>query len=253
MASLRAVQGEYSRAGALGHGRYPVDLDAKSAAEYDHRVKAWLAVADRTISDTQIPWTKESANEIRSLLAAELVRDSDELIDTMRQVLGSQAESVRTGELEKSKDLARSYVEQELEIKVLKQDRTRIPVTDQLQAPRYAAVQTAWKKALSFHKSSPADDNNACKEAVSAVEQLARIVVNDQAATLGEALTSIRASGRLQPPLLRCMEDLWGWASSTPGVRHGSATTSNVDAGVATYVLKCAEAAIGLLLSLDAA
>ncbi len=253
MAELRTVQTQYSARGALGHGRYPIDLDLKCAAEYDHRVRRWLAIADRIMAETETACTAESASEIRGLLAAELVRDSDEIIEMLRQVLGSQSQSARIGELERSKDLARAHVEQELEIKVLRQDRTRIPVGQQLQAPRYAAILTAWKKSVSFHENSPADESNACKEAVSAVEQLARIVVDDQSATLGGAITSLRASGRLQPPLLRCFEDLWGWASSTPGVRHGSAQTSNVDAPTAAYVLKCSEAALGLLLSIDAA
>ena len=71
-------------------------------------------------------------------------------------------------------------------------------------------------------------------------------------ATLGDAIKNLRGSGRIQAPLLRGIEEIWGWASGTPGVRHGSAPALTVDASTARYIVAQSEAAIALLLSTDA-
>ncbi len=99
----------------------------------------------------------------------------------------------------------------------------------------------------------PPDYANAAKEAVSSVEAVAQIIVRNPSATLGDAVKHLRTSGRLEPPLLEGLEELWGFTSESPGVRHGSPSPTTIDVARAQYVLDSSAAAIRLLLSLDEA
>jgi hypothetical protein len=69
---------------------------------------------------------------------------------------------------------------------------------------------------------------------VGAIEQLARIVTASPKAKLGECITTLRKTGRVQPPLLRSIEELWGWTSGEPGVPHGAGAIMPAEA---LYVL----------------
>jgi hypothetical protein len=89
------------------------------------------------------------------------------------------------------------------------------------------------------------------KEAVGAVEALARIATSKPKATLGEAIKTLRSDGKIEPPLLKGIEELWGWASEEPGVRH-SVLEGPLQIADARYCFKLAEAALGLLLAVDA-
>jgi hypothetical protein len=95
---------------------------------------------------------------------------------------------------------------------------------------------------------TPADPTNAAKETVSAVEQLARIVTGAPKGSLGDCLKALQAANRVQRPLLKGVEELWGWTSGEPGVRHGAGTITPAEA---QYILTIAEAALLLLLSVD--
>lgn len=123
----------------------------------------------------------------------------------------------------------------------------------ELRAPRYEAVLGHWERAHSFLNGPSADLPNAVKEAVSSVEALAQVIARRPTATLGECIKDLRASKRLQPPLLRGIEELWGFANASPGVRHGSAATPTLSSAEATYVFDQTAGALRLLLSLDRA
>jgi hypothetical protein len=123
----------------------------------------------------------------------------------------------------------------------------------QLQSPRYAAVLGHWRKAQAFLTPHALDLPNAVKEAVSSVEALGQIVTASSGATLGDCVKLLRRAGLVSPPLLKGMEELWGFASESPGVRHGSPKDPTLARAEADYVLDQAQAALKLLLSLDRA
>ncbi len=123
----------------------------------------------------------------------------------------------------------------------------------QLQSPRYAAVLGHWRKAQAFLAPQALDLPNAVKEAVSAVEALGQIVTGSSGATLGDCVKQLRKSGQLSAPLLKGMEELWGFASESPGVRHGSLKDPTLERAEADYALDQAQAALRLLLSIDRA
>ncbi len=250
--ALAQVTSEFTQRGASGHGRYPVMLDREVAREYEWRADKWFSIVRKVVSDAGLTWTPDRARDLRHLLETELLTDWDELVERLRQ-RPSRGAPARMDELDNAKDRALGRISQQLELLVFAQDRSRIPISERLSAPRYAPVLLAWKKARDFLDRPTPDYNNAAKEAVGAVEQLARIVTNEQNATLGEAIKKLRSSSRIHTALLKGIEELWAWASDTPGVRHGSAAPVQVDANLARYVVAQADAAIGFLLGIDAA
>jgi hypothetical protein len=247
-AALREVLDKYTIAHALGHGRLPVEQERVCAAEYEERARLWLGIVRRVFAETDEPWTPEAAERVTALLADELAADWNGLLDAYREKLAGQTPPHRSGALDTAKDRAAAHLRQELALSVRAQDRTRIPVTEQLRAPRYAAVHDGWVKAHDLLRGSPSDPSNAAKEAVGAVEQLARLVTASPKAKLGDCIKALQKAGRIRRPLLKGIEELWGWASGQPGVRHGS---GGITPAEAQYVLTMAEAALRLLLSVD--
>jgi len=249
--ALARVTHEFTASGGLGHGRYAVVLDREVAGEYEVRAEKWMSITRQAVSEAELTWTSERVRDINNLLSTELLVDWEELIGLLRQKV-SHGMQARIDEIEKAKNRIDAQFSHELELLLYAQDRTKIPIEELLVAPRYAPVLFALKKARILLDSIEPDYANAGKEAVAAVEQLARITVGKPTVTLGEAIKDLRNSSRIQAPLLKGIEEIWIWASSTPGVRHGSGAPADVDVATARYVVAQAEAAIGLLLAHDA-
>jgi hypothetical protein len=234
----------------FGHGHRPVTIDRELATQYESRAKEWLAIATRALASAGFAWTDERANDVRHLLDTELVLDWEELVQVARQRAGPKGEA-RIIELEAAKDRVAGEIANELHLRVIAQDRSRIPVEELLRAPRYAAVSAALSKSKSNFAASPPDLDNAVKEAIGSVEQLARVVTGKPSATLGDSIKELRSSGQVAAPLLKGIEEIWGWSSATPGVRHGGSSGA-ADSTTAQYVASLAHAALALLLHADA-
>lgn len=234
----------------LGHSYLPIAVDQEAAREYDSRAKQWIALVTRAVTGAGFTWTSDRAIEVGHLLRTELLVDWEELIGLIRSKTKARGDG-RMQELDAANDRVQAEFPHELDLLVLAQDRSRVPIDEQLAAPRYAAVCLAWKKATDLLNASQPDFPNAAKDAVAAVEQLARVVTAMPSATLGDAIKVLRGSGRIQAPLLKGIEEIWGWASDTPSVRHGASATLVVDGTAARYIAAQSEAAIALLLSTD--
>jgi len=118
-----------------------------------------------------------------------------------------------------------------------------------LAAPRYSGVRTHLSKSQSFLAEDPPDLANSAKEAICAVEALARLVCNDQAATLGELIKQLKGRQDLDSALLKALEGVWGYTSNAPGVRHGG--TPDLDVAQAQITLDLARSSIHYLLRAD--
>lgn len=247
--AMLVVRDKYTRAQALGNGRITLEYDEIAAREYDSRVTEWLGIVVRVADDLQIAWTSELALDMRHLLELELSKDWDESYSRLEQ-FNKGGRSLRMGELEATKNRAIRRIENELALRVLASDRTRLPIAQRLSADRYRAVLNAWEKASGMLDGQSPDLANAVKDAVGAVESLARLVISDPTATLGQAIKVLQVEGRLRPPVLKGLEELWGWTSSEPGVRH-AATEEPLRIEDARYFFKLAEAALDRLLGLD--
>ena len=247
--ALAQVTDQATKAGALRHGRYPILLDEASAAEYELRGRKWLEIVRRVFDETRTPWSADSSREALHLITLELNTDWEEILGRLRGKVPAGTQ-LHMDQLDSAKDRTRSYLEHEFAILVLREDRGRVPLADRLAADRYRVARAAWAKAQSLLSSSPTDLANAAKEATGAVEALARVVTGQPSATLGDAIKTLRTTKNLEAPLLKGVEELWGWASNEPGVRH-SGVEEPLDLARVRYIFALAQGALELLLALD--
>jgi hypothetical protein len=124
-------------------------------------------------------------------------------------------------------------------------------VQDRLSAPRYSAAKAHFSKAASYMGGPRPDWPNAAKEAVTAVESLAKVITGRSSETLGDLIKHLRSVGKLPPPMDKMFEGLWGFANSAPGVRHGGTTPPSLSEAEATFVVNSSASAILYLLNID--
>jgi hypothetical protein len=120
-----------------------------------------------------------------------------------------------------------------------------------LQAPRYAGPFQHWQKALEFRTGAKRDLANAAKEAVSAVEGLARVITGQHTETLGDLIKRLRTDRKVDGAMAKTLEGIWGFASNAPGVRHGGATPPTLSDADLDFVMTASEGALRYLLQLD--
>jgi hypothetical protein len=193
---------------------------------------------------------KTDSDEERWILALRLlsgsVRDSHyaEQLDNEGNSLGL----IFMGSIDRVADASASLC---LTLEGMSAPHTSRPFEAILSAPRYRGVNDHWVKAQQFRQQEQPDLANAAKEAISALEGMAQLLVGQQSATLGDCLKKIRNMNRCHPALVKCLEALWGYTSEAPGVRHGSATPVNISVEEADFVMSISQSAIRYLLAAD--
>lgn len=96
------------------------------------------------------------------------------------------------------------------------------------------------------------DYRNSIKEAISAVEALARLISGDPKATLGAAIKCLKDKGlRFHPALEKAWSSLYGYTSNEEGIRHAMLDTSEIQFGDAKYMLVTCSAFVSYLLELS--
>ena len=83
---LIAIRDQFTRKGALGHGRYPLMLDEASGSEYEARAEQWLGIVCRIVSEVALPWTSALAQEARHLIELELNADWQEILSRLERM-----------------------------------------------------------------------------------------------------------------------------------------------------------------------
>ncbi len=85
----------------------------------------------------------------------------------------------------------------------------------------FAGVKTHLSRALTLmnNRESP-DYRNSIKESISAVECLVKIIVGQENATLGKALSILEGETSLHPALRDGFQKLYGYSSDAKGIRH---------------------------------
>jgi hypothetical protein len=246
---LRTEQGKAAARGILGAGFYAAAQDELCAAEMKQRGAQWLAIGIRIATELEMQWTEEFGRDFGFILKQELETDFNSLYDELARVTpGAQGVS---GHLSTAKERARTSIDQEVSLLVLKHDRLKVPLVEQLRNARYAAAAAAWKKSDAFMKAIPPDLEKGVSEAVSSVEAVARLVVADPKATLGGCVKVLRSRGVIESPLLKGFEELWGFSSEAENVRHGGGEGPQLKPESARYLISVAAAALELLLARD--
>ncbi len=87
---------------------------------------------------------------------------------------------------------------------------------------KYAGVRTHMQTALGLltDRENP-DYRNSIKESISAVESLAKKLIGDDKATLGQALKTLETKHGLHSSLKSAFMTLYGYTSDAGGIRHG--------------------------------
>lgn len=103
------------------------------------------------------------------------------------------------------------------------------------------------KKALELYKKRPvADYENSIKESISAIEALARIILNKPSATLGQLADQLN----IHQAFKEAIKKLYGWTSDEGGIRHSDNKKKlNVDEKEARYMLVQCSALVNYIIS----
>lgn len=117
----------------------------------------------------------------------------------------------------------------------------------------YVAVQEHLAQALKHlsDRNNP-DFRNSIKESISAVEAFCCKIVNNEKATLGQALKIIEQKHPLHPALRGAFDKLYGYTSdSSDGIRHNLLEESNLTQADARFMLITCSAFINYLIDLS--
>jgi hypothetical protein len=115
---------------------------------------------------------------------------------------------------------------------------------------QYAGVRTHLQTSLRFltDKQNP-DYRNSIKESISAVESLAKKLVDDEKATLGQALKVLEKHHNLHPSLKTAFSALYGYTNDASGIRHSLMDNeSALTQADARFMLICCSAFINFAI-----
>lgn len=110
---------------------------------------------------------------------------------------------------------------------------------------RFAGVSQHLDAALRLmsDRNSP-DFRNSIKESISAVESLAKHITGKPNATLGEALKELERQRQLHSSMKKAFSALYGYTSSTQGIRHALMDEPTLTKTDARFMLICCSAFI---------
>ena len=113
----------------------------------------------------------------------------------------------------------------------------------------YKTVNTHLHRALKLlsDRQSP-DYRNSIKESISAVESIAKIITEDDKATLGDALKKIDKKIKIHKVLIESFLKIYGYTNDADGIRHGLMEDSNLDFEDAKFMLVSCSAFVNYLI-----
>ena len=113
-------------------------------------------------------------------------------------------------------------------------------------------VKDHFSAALKLFSDKPNPDyRNSIKESISAVESICQIITGNSKATLGDALDAIDKQKKITLPasLRLAFDKLYGYASSSDGIRHALSGESNIKHEDARFMLVSCSAFVNYLIS----
>ncbi len=245
-------QHDANESGKVQTAFYVADQQEACIAELAFRVDSIWHTYRRVLSEERLLFTDSVRTEI--------VRRVNQMLDTDVPYVEEMARNVITNHghgfelfLREARPFMVARLVAELDLFALQHRPAGASVRDQLGAPRYAGPREHWLRVDRAMSQAPPDFATAARDAVNAVEGLAKIIAALPNATLGECVKSLRTSERLDGATAKGLEALWGFANSSPGFRHEAPTVPTLTQAEAEYVVQSSEAATKLLLNIDAA
>lgn len=139
-------------------------------------------------------------------------------------------------------------------------DGEAVPVSDEIELEaieegmektrKYEAVREHLEQALAhFSDEDDPDYRNSVKESISAAESMAQIVIGDEDATFGQALSKMEQEYGLNGALKSSFSSLYGYASDQEGIRHALSEKSDVSFAFAKFMLVNCTAFVNYLIA----
>lgn len=118
-----------------------------------------------------------------------------------------------------------------------------------ISSSKYGGVKTHIETSLTFltDRQNP-DYRNSIKESISAVESLAKKLVGDDKATLGQALKILETKHNLHGSLKSAFLTLYGYTSDASGIRHALLDNTTPTKADARFMLICCSAFINFVI-----
>jgi hypothetical protein len=111
---------------------------------------------------------------------------------------------------------------------------------------KYSDVSNLIKKALEFYSGRPADYQNSIKESISAIEALAKIVLNKESATLSALADQLNVHFNFR----KAIKELYNWTSAEANIRHGGSNKElKSDEQEARFMLVTCSAFVNYIIS----
>lgn len=112
---------------------------------------------------------------------------------------------------------------------------------------KYSIVSNHIKRAIELYRKRPIPDyQNSIKESISAIEALARIVLNKPSAQLGDLAGQLN----IHPAFKEAIKKLYGWTSDEGGIRHAeNGKELKIDEKEARYMLVQCSALVNYIIS----
>ena len=122
-----------------------------------------------------------------------------------------------------------------------------------LEDVRFAGPEEQFAKAVRALSVRPDPDTANCvKDAVGALEGVARIVTSRPSAVLSRIVADLRDKKILHPALAKCFDGLYGYRGDAEGAAHGAVTGEPVPVAEAEMALNTSAALIIYLVNKDA-
>jgi len=111
-------------------------------------------------------------------------------------------------------------------------------LTEVLNDDRFLTVNLHISRALELLSDRKIPDyRNSIKESISAVENICKIITNNDTATLGEALKYLEKKKELHPALKEGFSKLYGYTNDADGIRHSLLEVTKLNSADAKYFL----------------
>lgn len=168
-----------------------------------------------------------------------------DFVEFMLPLLGSLADSEINNILERElagyRCLNGSFVQVTSEVEL-------DSIQQALNPGAYVGVEVHLGSALDHlsRKQKP-DYRNSIKEAISAVESMARELTGNDKATLGDALSKMEKEGKFHPALRKALSSLYGYTSDEDGIRHAMLDEPNVTVDDAKFMLVACSAFVNYM------
>jgi hypothetical protein len=114
-----------------------------------------------------------------------------------------------------------------------------------LKEPEFKGADEHFEKAIKALNVRPNPDvENCVKDAVSAIESVGRIIVNDEKALLSDIIKDMVKKGAIPTPLDQAIQKVYAYRGNQPGVAHGAVGASKMTVDEAEFVLAMSAAMI---------